>query len=862
MNKLKQLFFIGLTFLMPTMVFAQSGAPTLTQDWKNTSGLPVQGTASYGVGYNGTVYVNYTTGELQAFSNGTSSTVTTGLGGGKGITRDSKGNLLILDQSIGSASSMNSVKLYNATTKKLSSVNITLPEGITSSSRMDITGRAVGDFFSETGAAVFFCGEGQKSVSKIFFANGAQVVDKSKAIPATITYASKTVSLDATTIAVPLTDDPESDEIAIRVRGGVNFYYYNGTAWTAYKEIGGICTNSGGDIFTLNGTLYTIEPAKINATKAYYDGFQIVDRSTNTVVATHAEEITSAQNTGCYGTSLTIEKISDYKVRIYQYHSTATSGAAMVAQYTFGWDIEDLPKKNAFAYDIKREITTVDGEDIYNVSYRLSAPAESATVEVWMNGTTKIKEYVGTTNARLVDGVVDNLNTVSIPSEELRGGKSDNLVFKVTVKSTPVNEPTLYSKSYKFFSPYGLAVNNCEDSESFGRIFATETSTNAISKTTYMSSSANGGIGTGVYAFDPLFDPITNENGGYGFKCGMTTSATGAKYSDVSEYILDVKRLAMSEDGRLFVGRQNPNYTGLWEIDPDDLTGSVNMIFGEADKTHNIIAMSVQGSGENLKIALLENAVSGFSATAANNKLNIYNLGNARLWAESAPSPIATKVVCPTHTNICFNPDGTAVMVGQYKAGFTPSETTPSYENYLLSSGTANWTDITTKSWGGAMAWNVDGTLFAMAKAQKTVGVYTVDVNAEGVPTFTEKWSFDTTCGSYTTALAFDVANNLYVASNSSEVIKCWVLPNTEAVTVSARSEYITSGVEDVLQPAVAKAYGARGEIHIQGEFNSLSVYTMSGQAVVTETCDDVIPVAKGYYIVVVDGNAQKVAVR
>lgn len=513
--------------------------------------------------------------------------------------------------------------------------------------------------------------------------------------------------------------------------------------------------------------------------------------------------------------------------------------------------------------------TAVDGEDnkyIYDVSYRLSAPAESATVEVWLNGETKIKEYEGTTNARLVNGVVENLNTVSIPSEDLRGGKSDNLVFKVSVVSTPVSEPTLYSKSYKFFSPYGLAVNNCEDSESFGRIFATETSTDAISRTTYMSSSANGGIGTGVYAFDPLFDPIKNENGGYGFKCGMTTSAAGAKYSDGSTYILDVKRLAMSEDGRLFVGRQNPNYTGLWEIKPNDLNLAASEIFGENDKTHNIIAMSVQGSGENLKIALLETAVSGNmsgnSTTAADNKLNIYNLGNARLWAESAPSPIATKVVCPQHTNICFNPDGTAVMVGQYKSGFTPSAATPSYENYLLSSGTANWADINTLSWGGAMAWNVDGTLFAMANGRYTVGVYSVDVNAEGVPTFTEKWSFTTTCGSYTTALAFDVANNLYVASNSNEVIKCWVLPNTEAVTVSASSLYTTSGVEDVLQPAVAKAYGTRGEIHIQGEFNSLSVYTMSGQAVVTETCDDVIPVAKGYYIVVVDGNAQKVAVR
>ena len=280
---------------MPTMVFAQSGDPTLTQDWKNTSGLPVQGTASYSVSYKGTGYVNYTTGELQAFSNGSSSTVTTGLGGGKGITRDSKGNLLILDKALGDAS-MSSVKLYNATTKTLSSsINITLPDGMTSS-RMDITGRAVGDFFSETGAAVFFCGNGKTSVSKIFFANGAQVVDKSKAITTSITF-------DGTTIAVPLTDDPESDEIAIRKRTDVDFKYYNGTAWTAYKNVGGICSNSGGDIFTLNGTLYTIEPAKINATSSYYDGFQIVDRSTNTVVATHAEEITTAENKGSYGTT-------------------------------------------------------------------------------------------------------------------------------------------------------------------------------------------------------------------------------------------------------------------------------------------------------------------------------------------------------------------------------------------------------------------------------------------------------------------------------------------------------------------------------------------------------------------------------
>lgn len=851
MNKLKQFFFIGLAFLMPTMVFAQE--IPLNQTWKYTSDLPIHevgtdGSTNYsyaqGVGMSGKIWTNDpNTSKLVCWDETSKTSTITGTAGGA-MSIDDAGNLIYSTAKY--STSCTSLKILPVGSSTPQDLTITLPTGITAATTRYF-GKAIGDVTSDEGGVIFLWPQNNTKIAKITIKNGQQ--QSAEAIETGLTS-------NAASTVTPITSDLSSNETILQVAR--KYYKFDGTKATQLTNPTGVNNDYGAAFFVMGGKQYSVQ---YYGTTTGLDGFAVIDRSgsTPTIVAKHEAELTTAVTNRM--NSLCVEVVNENLAYIYQYVP-----GGLVAQYTFGWETEDLPQKNAFAYDITVEETAVDGEDnkyIYDVSYRLSAPAESATVEVWLNGETKIKEYEGTTNASLVNGVVENLNTVSIPSEELRGGKSDNLVFKVSVVSTPVSEPTLYSKSYKFFSPYGLAINNCEDSKSFGRIFATETSTNAISKTTYMSSSANGGIGTGVYAFDPLFDPITNKDGGYGFKCGMTTSATGAKYSDVSEYILDVKRLAMSEDGRLFVGRQNPNYTGLWEINPNDLNLSGSMIFGETDKTHNIIAMSVQGSGENLKIALLENAKSGFSPTAANNKLNIYNLGGAWSWAEGAPSKaIATKVVCPQHTNICFNPDGTAVMVGQYKSGFNPSKTTPSYENYLLSSGTANWYDNSFSSWGGAMAWNVDGTLFAMAKAQKTVGVYTVDVNAEGVPTFTEKWSFNTTCGSYTTALAFDVANNLYVASNSSEVIKCWVLPNTEAVTVSAFTTSPISGVEDVLQPAVAKAYGARGEIHIQGEFNSLSVYTMSGQAVVTETCDDVIPVAKGYYIVVVDGNAQKVAVR
>lgn len=72
----------------------------------------------------------------------------------------------------------------------------------------------------------------------------------------------------------------------------------------------GASTTAGGDIVVLNGVTYTFEPMGT----AYADGFQVVDRSTNTVVATHeteCEAITTAVN------SLIVEKVDEYTANVY-----------------------------------------------------------------------------------------------------------------------------------------------------------------------------------------------------------------------------------------------------------------------------------------------------------------------------------------------------------------------------------------------------------------------------------------------------------------------------------------------------------------------------------------------------------------
>ncbi len=320
MKKFKHILVCGLA-VVASAVAVQ--AQTLTQDWKVTEGLPSAAECRAGVGFEGKVYTNFKANKSIVSFNGTETeTLLAGKSGsGVGISRDSKGNLIIVN-GWAAAGSMKSFVLYNVATKESKTVNVTLPDGV-AAARMDFIGRAVGDVFSEDGAAFFVIGSGQRVAAKIFIANGKYVAAKSKALP------ELPFAVDNMTIIQPLTESPESDDVAVRYRTNRDFYHYDGSKWVAYKRVGTVGTGGGGDVVTLNGRLFTIEQAG-----DYRDGFQIVDRKTNTVVATHEPTAGVASNNSYPYTLLSVEKIDEYTARVYQYH-----GGAFAAQYTFS-----LPK--------------------------------------------------------------------------------------------------------------------------------------------------------------------------------------------------------------------------------------------------------------------------------------------------------------------------------------------------------------------------------------------------------------------------------------------------------------------------------------------------------------------------------------
>lgn len=268
--------------------------------------------------------------------------------------------------------------------------------------------------------------------------------------------------------------------------------------------------------------------------------------------------------------------------------------------------------------------------------------------------------------------------------------------------------------------------------------------------------------------------------------------------------IYDVKRLQYSEDGRLFVSRVVLNESSLWELDPNNLEAGATPVFQGTNGTDGVMtdasgnfvagpatAMAVTGSGEDLKVAIVSVA-GGYVVSPTVHRVDVYNLGTAKTW-DAAPSQALESVsgkywINTPMVNMTFDPEGNGLFIGQHRA--TPTVDEPAQVYVDLASGEVKYTDITT-SYINAMAWNSDKSLLAMScGAGGTIGVYEVTFT-DGVPSFTQKYTFVSGCGGNTNAIAFDAADNLYVASNSGELLRSFAMPRESGeCVVAAPSQY------------------------------------------------------------------------
>ena len=300
---------------------------TLTQNWAHTTGhLAANTNSRWATGFGGKIYINDHANSLLYYwdKNGLTNTGITSAAG-TAIASDDAGNIIVSTSMY--AGGNTAMKVLPAGGTAFQDLTLTMPDGVTAN-QMQYLGNVFGNILNAEGGIMFLFPKDATSVAKFYIQNGVQKAQR--ALPVGITA-------DGQSFVVHL-EENMGDNIAVRVRGNKHFYHNDGTSFVPYPN-NNINTTQGGTFFTLNNTLFAVEPIGT----AYIDGFQIVDITNNKVVATHNAQLTSAvvsPNANCF----TAEVKDNYTVRLYQYVP-----GQLAAQYTFGLTttgIEEAPIEN------------------------------------------------------------------------------------------------------------------------------------------------------------------------------------------------------------------------------------------------------------------------------------------------------------------------------------------------------------------------------------------------------------------------------------------------------------------------------------------------------------------------------------
>ena len=460
-------------------------------------------------------------------------------------------------------------------------------------------------------------------------------------------------------------------------------------------------------------------------------------------------------------------------------------------------EIKQLETKNAYAYDVK--VVANEDKTAATVSYRLNAPATSVKVLAKVEDTV-VKEVAGTTTCRYYGETIENYNevVVSLDGLEAYGGKL--VEFEVAVEGTLVETPTEIAKNYRFYHPQGVDVDVNPESEFFGRAYVTENMPVAKAGDTYISDVNGNGVGQGLYAFDATLAPIANEAGKYGFLGGLTFE----EYFPNDTRAYEPRKVRLSEDGRLFITRQNVGVSPLVEVNPANLDANFTEVFtdfvcdsatyhlntadGEFIAAPNV-GFDVKGLGENLTVAMLSCNLSGFGYGTAGFRTDEYKLGEATTWS-AAPSNRISALdnysINYAALSIEYDNEG-GIWYCQYRG--TPKETEPALV-HVNAQGVEDYKNTTLVARSSGIRLNAEGTLLAVAGNNgKKCTIFEVGKDTEGKPTLTAKYEFDTNIGNNLNDIAWDYANNLYLVGNSGEYLKVFALPRESAVVTTPAAE-------------------------------------------------------------------------
>ena len=502
-----------------------------------------------------------------------------------------------------------------------------------------------------------------------------------------------------------------------------------------------------------------------------------------------------------------------------------------------------------FAYGLKQEKS--DDGNSYTLSFKTNADVNSAQINI------KVKDTGAISTTLYPEKGESNVYTATVSVDDL--AEDVAYTWEAVVSGDNITRFTAY-KSTPFSAPYGVAVDNSTTSEYFGRVYVTNTTAGTVGEQA---------TETGLYAIEPDGE-LTIGNVMTG---GI--SWTGVKGKGP-------RKVAVADDGRIFVCDYSAENSGIYYIDPATFEGkavfegAVNdgagaLSIGGTYVSGLTPSLGVRGGGETTQIYTADATKSGVSWKKY---INRYDIGTANVWtAEPSLSEVPTSYI--GNENCSIVPVSTGYWAAQFRGEGTSSAANPClfYYSDALGGSAYDSSSIDTKpSSNGALA--VDektGTIVQSYNQGVRVLRYKIrqSDNIPDVEVVFEKQAGE--IASEGNSFAFDYAGNLYTVSSDAQLLTIFGMPTNDNTCSTPAADEIMFGdgaVEELLgEPSVAMVYpnptsgqatvtcgSAIARVEVYNAASGAAVLNVAGNGETSMTID-LSGCADGIYFVRINGT-------
>ncbi len=439
-----------------------------------------------------------------------------------------------------------------------------------------------------------------------------------------------------------------------------------------------------------------------------------------------------------------------------------TMAAMMVAVCTFAAEL------NIYASGLKAGGMSADKK--VQIEYLLNAPATSVLVEV-LGADNSVVGSVSLTDALLL---AKGRHTATLDLDTLAEGTYSWRITATAEATQALEEVTDASLGiYNYYMPMGIAVDRSTESAYFGRVYVTEAPDGASDGATTRSKTMTHG----VYIYDALLQDVTGQG-----ITGYKGNVTWANYSNNGP-----KRIAVAEDGCVFIADNNGGSetlsatSGVWMMNPanpNEDFKEVLAVSGRGTTFKAIAALDVEGTGADRVMYVLDNISTSTGA------LIKFPIGEAtQPYAQAGDTILSADDMAMASLHCAVRTDG--------RGGFWIAQNRWGADSYpaLMHINASKVRDFTSDatllpfsaniSYRGQLDLNADKTKLAIGSDKKGVVFSIAYDEATGVPTLTRLYE-TAQLGNNIDGIAFDIADNLYVASASSERFYAFATPKAD----------------------------------------------------------------------------------